>query len=265
MLPGPPSEMKPMFEEMVMPFLESKSEHRLESVYVRVFGIGESSVEDALLDLIDGQTNPTIASYARDGEVTLRITASYPKDRPGSDLISPVVEEIKRRFGAAVFSIDNSSLDEAAARLLIEKKKTISLAESCTGGLLAARLTDIPGISAVFDRAVVAYSNRAKVEHLGVRQETLDIYGAVSEQTASEMAVGIRNISGSDIGISATGIAGPGGGTAEKPVGLVYTALAHMGGVTAKRLDLWGNRAKIRNMTCLHVFDMLRRYLVNLE
>ena len=133
MLPGPPSEMKPMFEEMVMPFLESKSEHRLESVYVRVFGIGESSVEDALLDLIDGQTNPTIASYARDGEVTLRITASYPKDRPGSDLISPVVEEIKRRFGAAVFSIDNSNLDEGGGKA-VDRKKNDFAGGSCTGG-----------------------------------------------------------------------------------------------------------------------------------
>ena len=220
MLPGPPSEMKPMFEEMVMPFLESKSEHRLESVYVRVFGIGESSVEDALLDLIDGQTNPTIASYARDGEVTLRITASYPKDRPGCDLISPVVEEIKRRFGAAVFSIDNSSLDEAAARLLIEKKKTISLAGP-RESLLAARLTDIP----VFQRFLtgrLAYSNRARWNILasGRKRST---FGAVSEQTTSEMAVGIRNISGSDIEYSHR-ITATGG--LLKAVGLVYTALA---------------------------------------
>jgi len=264
-LPGPPSEMKPMFEETVMPYLAAKSEYRLESVYLRVFGIGESSVEDALLDLIDGQTNPTIATYAKDGEVTLRITARHPKNGSGTDLIRPVADEIKRRFGDAVYSDDDRSLEEVVAGLLMEKKKTISLAESCTGGLLAARLTDIPGISSVFDRAAVTYSNRAKMEELGVRKETLERYGAVSEQTAKEMALGIRKVSGTDLGVSVTGIAGPGGGTADKPVGLVYTALAHKDGVIVKRLDLWGDRAKIRNMTCLHVFDMIRRCLISME
>jgi len=264
-LPGPPSEMKPMFEETVMPYLAAKSEYRLESVYLRVFGIGESSVEDSLLDLIDGQTNPTIATYAKDGEVTLRITARYPKNGSGTDLIRPVTDEIKRRFGDAVYSEDNRSLEEVVAGLLMEKKKTISLAESCTGGLLAAKLTDIPGISSAFDRAAVTYSNRAKMEELGVRKETLERYGAVSEQTAKEMALGIRKVSDTDLGVSVTGIAGPGGGTAEKPVGLVYTALAHKDGVIVKRLDLLGDRAKIRNMTCLHVFNMIRRYLISVE
>ena len=265
LLPGPPSEMKPMFEETVMPYFASKSEYRLESMYLRVFGIGESSVEDAIMDLIDGQTNPTIASYARDGEVTIRVTAKYPKNGDGMDLIRPVEDEIRRRLGDAVFSNDNSSLVKVAAKLLFEKKKTISVAESCTGGLLAAKLTDVPGISEVFDRAVVTYSNRSKMEQLGVRQETLEKYGAVSEETAVEMAVGIRNVSGTDIGISVTGIAGPGGATDEKPIGLVYTALAHRVGVTAKKLHLGGKRAKIRNMACLHVFDMIRRYLTRPE
>ena len=262
LLPGPPSEMKPMFEETVMPYLAAKSDCRLESVYLRIFGIGESAVEDEIMDLIDGQTNPTIASYAKDGEVMIRITAMHPKDSTGTDIIRPVAHEIKRRLGDAVFSDDGSSLEEVAARLLMEKKMTVSFAESCTGGLLAARLTDIPGISAVFDRAAVTYSNRSKMEQLCVRKETLDRHGAVSEQTACEMALGIRNISGTDLGISVTGIAGPGGGTDKKPVGLVYTALAHRDGVTVKRLDLWGNRERIRNVTCLHVFDMIRRHLM---
>ncbi|NLH96908.1 MAG: competence/damage-inducible protein A [Clostridiaceae bacterium] len=264
LLPGPPSELKPMFEETVMPYLASKADHRLESVYVRIFGIGEAEVETALMDLIDGQTNPTIASYAKDGEVMLRITARYQKDGTGTGLIGPMVDEIRKRLGDAVFSTDNSSLAEVAAKLLMEKKMTISLAESCTGGLLAAKLTDIPGISAVFDRSAVTYSNRAKVEELGVRQETLEKYGAVSEQTASEMAIGIRNVSGTDLGVSVTGIAGPGGGTDEKPVGLVFTALAHKDGVIVKRLDLTGDRARIRNLTCLHVFDMVRRHLLSI-
>ncbi len=264
MLPGPPSEMKPMFDETVMPYFMARSEYRLESRFLRIFGIGESAVEDTLLDLIDNQTNPTIAPYAKDGEVTLRLTARYDKNSPDEDLIGPLEDEIRRRLGDAVYSNDNSSLDEIAARLLIESKKTLSLAESCTGGMVSSRLTDMPGISEVFDRAVVTYSNRAKTQELGVSRETLEKFGAVSEQTAREMAEGVRRISGTDIGISVTGIAGPGGGSEEKPVGLVYTALAHEGGTEVKKLDLWGSRSRIRNVTCLHVFDMLRRHLLKI-
>jgi len=265
MLPGPPSEMKPMFEETVIPYLASKTEYRLESRFLRIFGIGESTVEDKLMDLIENQTNPTIAPYAKEGEVTLRITAKYPKDGHSEDIISPVEEEIRRRLGDAVYSNDNSSLDQVAARLLMESNTTISLAESCTGGLLSARLTEIPGISGVFDRAIVTYSNRAKMEELGVRKETLDAYGAVSEQTASEMASGVRKVSGTDIGISITGIAGPGGGTEEKPVGLVYVALAHKDGIIVRKLNLWGSRSRIRNVTCLNALDMIRRHLLGMK
>jgi nicotinamide-nucleotide amidase len=264
MLPGPPSEMKPMFEETVMPYFMARSEYRLESRFLRIFGIGESAVEDMLLDLIENQANPTIAPYAKDGEVTLRLTARYDKNNRSDDLIGPVEEEIRRRLGDAVYSNDNSSLDEIAARLLIESKKTLSVAESCTGGMVSSRLTDMPGISEVFDRAIVTYSNRAKMEELGVKRETLDKYGAVSEQTAREMAEGVRRVSGTDIGISVTGIAGPGGGSEGKPVGLVYAALAHSDGTVVKKLDLWGSRSRIRSVTCLHVFDMLRRYLLNI-
>jgi nicotinamide-nucleotide amidase len=147
----------------------------------------------------------------------------------------------------------------------MESGMTLALAESCTGGLLAAKLTEIPGISAVFDRGVVTYSNRSKMETLGVKQETLDQYGAVSEQTAKEMAAGIRGVSSTDLGISVTGIAGPDGGTQEKPVGTVYIALAHKNGIDSKKLELWGNRNRIRSVTCLHAFDMLRRYLNRLN
>lgn len=265
MLPGPPSEMRPMFDETVMPYFEARSEFRLESRFLRIFGIGESAVEDRLIDLIDSQTNPTIAPYAKDGEMTLRITARYPRSGEHEDLIAPVENEIRARLGDAVYSNDNSTLDEVAAKLLLGKGKTIAIAESCTGGLLSARLTDIPGISAVFDRALITYSNRAKVEELGVKQETLDKYGAVSEQTAAEMAVGVRRAASTDIGVSITGIAGPGGGTETKPVGLVFAALAHKDGVEVRKLDLWGSRDRIRNVTCLHVFDMLRRHLDNKE
>jgi nicotinamide-nucleotide amidase len=262
MLPGPPSEMKPMFDETVMPYFLAKSEARLESRFLRVFGIGESSVEDTLMDLIRNQTNPTIAPYAKDGEVVLRITAMYDENCMDKDIIETVENEIRRRLGDAVYSNDDSSMDEVAAKLLLNSKMTLSLAESCTGGMVAARLTEFPGISEVFDRSIVTYSNNAKEEELGVSHDTLETFGAVSEQTAREMAEGIRQVSGTDIGISVTGIAGPGGGTEEKPVGLVYVAIAHKDGCYVKKLNLWGSRSRIRNMACLHLFDMLRRHLL---
>lgn len=261
MLPGPPSEMKPMFEDSVIPYFSAKSEFKLVSRFLRIFGIGESAMEDMLIDLIDAQTNPTIAPYAKDGEVTLRITARYENDNVNEDIITPVEDEIRCRLGDAVYSNDNMNLEEVAAKLLVESGMTLALAESCTGGLLAAKLTEIPGISAVFDRCIVTYSNRSKVESLGVKQETLDQYGAVSEQTAKEMAECIRKLSSTDLGISVTGIAGPDGGSLDRPVGTVYIALAHKNGVEAKKLELWGSRNRIRNVTSLHVFDMLRRYL----
>lgn len=262
MLPGPPSEMRPMFEESVIPYLTEKSDFRLESRFLRIFGIGESAMESMILDLIDSQTNPTIAPYAKDGEVTLRLTAKYPKDGSHEDIISPVEAEIRKRLGNNVYSSENKNMEEVAAELLMKTGTTIALAESCTGGLVSAKLTDIPGISAVFDRGVVTYSNASKMQMLGVKQETLEKFGAVSEQTAVEMAEGVRRISGTDLGVSITGIAGPDGGTAEKPVGLVYAALAYKGGVTCKELRLWGNRSRIRNVTTLHVFDMIRRYFM---
>ncbi len=265
MLPGPPSEMKPMFDETVIPYFAAKSEFRLESRFLNVFGVGESAVEDMLIDLIDSQTNPTIAPYAKEGEVALRITAKYPKERNGEDIITPVENEIRRRLGDSVYSNDNRSLVEVTAKLLKENAMTLALAESCTGGLLASKLTDVPGISAVFDRSIVTYSNRSKVEELGVNQKTLELYGAVSEQTAREMADGVRRASNTDLGVSVTGIAGPDGATPEKPVGLIYTALSHRNGTDVKKLDLWGNRSRIRYIACLHVFDMLRRYLITLD
>ena len=262
MLPGPPWEMKPMFEETVYPYFESKCEYRLESKFIRIFGIGESAMEEKIIDLINNQVNPTIAPYAKEGEVTLRVTAKYYNGQNPEDLLTPVIEEIKRRLGNAVYSTDDRGLEEVASGLLLKHNITISIAESCTGGLMSAKLTDIPGISAVFDRGVVTYSNDSKVENLSVNPETLEKYGAVSSETAAEMANGIRNLSGTDLGLSITGIAGPSGGSEEKPVGLVYVALADGSDVQVKELKLWGSRSRIRNMTCLHAFDMIRNWAV---
>lgn len=263
MLPGPPSEMKPMFEDTVMMYFKEKSEYKIVSKILRIFGIGESSMEEKLLDLIENQSNPTIAPYAKEGEVTLRITARCNKDENGDEIIDPTIEEIKRRLGDTVYSIGDSNIEEVVGEMLINKNTTISIAESCTGGLVSTKLTNVPGISSVFNRAIISYSNEAKHENLGVKYETLESFGAVSRETAIEMAEGVRAVSKTDIGVSITGIAGPGGGTDVKPVGLVYIALADGKDVVCKELMLTGDRNRIRNMTSLNVFDMIRRYLIS--
>lgn len=265
MLPGPPSEMKPMFEETIIPYLREKADFRLKSTFLRIFGIGESAMEDKIIDLIDGQINPTIAPYAKEGEVTLRVTARYTENEDPDVLLKPVIEEIENRLGDAIYSYNNTDIDFVAGQLLLEKNITIATAESCTGGLLASRLTEVAGISIVFNTGMITYSNASKVMNLGVKQETLDKFGAVSREVAIEMAIGARKAASADLGLSITGIAGPGGGTEEKPVGLVYVALAYEKGTYCKELNLWGNRNRIRNVTCLHAFDIIRRHVLGLE
>ncbi|MCX8130352.1 MAG: competence/damage-inducible protein A [Clostridia bacterium] len=263
MLPGPPSEMKPMFEDTVIPYFREKASYLLVSKYVRIFGIGESAMEEKIIDLITKQTNPTIAPYAKEGEVTLRLTAKCSNEEEAESIINPVINEIKKRLGNTVYSADNKSMDEVTGELLLKHNITIAFAESCTGGLAAGRLTSVPGISRIFSRGIVSYSNESKVENLGVKPETLDKYGAVSRETAIEMAAGVRKLAGTDLGLSITGIAGPGGGTEEKPVGLVYVALASDKNEECKELRLWGSRERIRNVTILHAFDMIRQHIVN--
>lgn len=265
MLPGPPVEMKPMFLDYVMPYFKNKGAYSLESVILRVFGIGESAMETKIMDLIDGQTNPTIATYAKEGEVTIRVTASVPMGESAEKILTPVVNEIKRRTGENLYSDKDETLDSVAAGLLLENNITIATAESCTGGLISEMLTDVPGISKVFMGGAVTYSNEAKMEYLGVKEQTLKSHGAVSRETAAEMAEGIRKRLKTDIGISVTGIAGPGGGTDEKPVGLVYVGLSGDGGTITKELRLSGNRKKIRTITALNVFDLIRRHVLKLE
>jgi nicotinamide-nucleotide amidase len=265
MLPGPPAEMRPMFNDSVMPYFKKKSTFSIESRFLRVFGIGESAMETAIIDLIDGQTNPTIATYAKEGEVTLRVSARVQAGEDAGMILQPVVDEIKERAGDCLYSDEDKTLDVVAAELLLQKNITISTAESCTGGLISEMLTNIPGISEVFMGGAVTYSNEVKREFLGVKEQTLSQYGAVSRETAAEMSEGIRNRMKTDIGVSVTGIAGPGGGTELKPVGLVYISLAGADGTITKELRLTGNRNKIRTITSLHVFDMIRRYVLHLE
>ena len=232
-MPGPPREMKRMFELQVKPILESMQDSVIFYRIIRTFGLGESSMETVLLPLIDGQTDPTIATYAKEGECSLRVASKRATKEEAVEAVDRMIEDVNKLIGEYIYSYDDEDLVDVVGKLLLEKHITISCAESCTGGLFAAALTDIPGISEVFERGLVTYSNRAKMEELGVKAETLDKFGAVSPETACEMASGLAEKTGSDLCISVTGIAGPGGGTAEKPVGLAYIGIAYKGQVKA--------------------------------
>ncbi|MBN7574471.1 competence/damage-inducible protein A [Clostridium sp. 2-1] len=261
-LPGPPKEMKPMFEESVKPYLQEKSDSILVSRVVKILGIGESAVAEEIKDLIDAQTNPTIAPYAKDVGVMLRITAKAETKDEALKLIEPIEEEIKNRLGDNVYATEDINIEEVVARLLIEKKLTISTAESCTGGMIASYLINYPGISEVFLEGAVTYSNEAKHNRLGVNNDILNQYGAVSEETAREMAIGIAKTANTDVSIVTTGIAGPEGGTLEKPVGLVFIGVYVQGKVTIKKCLFKGDRNKVRLQATITGLDMLRRILI---
>ena len=221
MLPGPPREMKPMFEQNVKPFLMKDSDTKLVSKVMYFFGIGESMLATVLHDMMEESQNPTIAPYTKTGEVRLRITARVPKDETGDELIDPVIEQVKEKVGEYLYGIDVKDLQTAAVGALKEKHLHVAVAESCTGGYVAKRITDISGSSEVFECGVCTYSNRMKQQLLGVQQETLEKYGAISQETAREMAAGVRKLSGAEIGVSVTGNAGP-QASEDKEVGLVY-------------------------------------------
>ena len=221
MLPGPPREMKPMFEESVKPFLLKDSDTRLVSHTMHFFGIGESMLESLLRDLMEHSLNPTVAPYAKTGEVQLRVTARVQNGEDAEALLQPVMEKIKEQVGGYLYGIDVGDLQTAAVHALKVNGLHVAVAESCTGGYVAKRLTDVSGASEVFECGVVTYSNRMKHHLLGVSQQTLDTFGAVSEETAREMAAGVRKLSGAEIGISVTGNAGP-EPSEGKEVGLVY-------------------------------------------
>lgn len=263
LLPGPPGELYPMFEQQVFPYLETRENASLVSRTLKICGHGESQVEDMLLDLIDGQTNPTLATYAKVGEVHLRITARGDSSGAAAALVEPVAAEVKRRMGDAVYTEDEAeSLEMAVVRLLTEQGLTISTAESCTGGMVSARLVNVPGASRVFMEGYVTYSNQAKMKLLGVQEETLAAHGAVSAQTAEEMARGGAKAAGTDVCVSITGLAGPDGGTEEKPVGLVYMACALKGQVSVVRCQFKGNRGKIREQSMMRALDLARRMIL---
>lgn len=265
-MPGPPREMKHMYENHVKPYLMEKTKSIIYYRMLRMFGIGESQLETDLLDLINGQTDPTLATYAKEGECSLRIASKQTTLEDAKRSVDDMTEKVSRCVGQYIFSYDDEEFHHVVGRKLIERNISISCAESCTGGLFAMSLTAVPGISAVFDRGLVTYSNRAKVEELGVRQETLDCFGAVSEETADEMARGLKQISGSRLCVSVTGIAGPEGGTPEKPVGLVFICAILDDKIISVRREIRNvNRDWNRNYAKLLMLDSVNKLLEGKE
>lgn len=227
LLPGPPRECEPLFRNEVEPYLKKFTESLILSHTINIFGIGESNVETILRDIMTSSTNPTLAPYAKDGEVQLRITASGKTEAECEALCAAMLECVRSsEVGKYIYGIDVESLESALVKRLRDTSKHIAAAESCTGGYVAKRITNVSGSSEVLDGSIVTYANRVKEQFVNVSRETLTEYGAVSSQTALEMARGVRKLFGADIGVSTTGIAGPGGGTPEKPVGTVFTAVS---------------------------------------
>lgn len=259
-MPGPPGEMKPMFQNHVRSFLQEMSREVIYYRMVRVFGIGESRLETELLELIDGQSDPTLATYAKEGECALRIASKRRTLAEAEKAVDEMLKKVMALVGEYVYSCDDEELVEVVCRKLMEKKLTISCAESCTGGKFAAALTDIPGISACFQRGFVTYSNEAKIEQLGVSPETLERYGAVSEEIAREMAEGLARVSGSDLCVSVTGIAGPAGATEIKPVGLIYVGLWYQGRTQCRKIQTGDDdRSWNRQYAMLSMLDLVNR------
>lgn len=238
MLPGPPREMKPMFESAALPYIMKYSQRVLVSSNINILGIGESAVESMLSDIMKNSINPSVAPYVNDGEVRVRISCSAKSQNEANEKILPLVQKIKDALGDYVYDIDSPSIQSSLVKILGQKNLKIATAESCTGGLLSQLITDVPGASEVFGFGFCTYANEAKMQLLGVSDNTLKEFGAVSENTACEMARGVKKVSGADIAISITGIAGPDGGTNEKPVGLVYLGVALKDKVYAKKLLL---------------------------
>lgn len=263
LLPGPPNELLPMFEKQVKPYLEKLQPGIIYSKTVKICGMGESKVETMIRDLIDEQENPTIAPYAKTGEVHLRVTARAADEKEAKQLVKPMVKELKNRFGTAIYTTEeNVTLEKAVVDLLLANELTVSTIESCTGGMLAARLINIPGVSEVFKSGYITYSNKAKRKVVGVKKSSLQKYGAVSEQVAYEMATGPAMVSKADVNVSITGIAGPDGGSAEKPVGLVFIGCCVKGKTTVKEFHFMGSRAKIREASVSAALTLMRQCIL---
>lgn len=262
-LPGPPRELKPMFQNCAVPYLMQFSDRIIVSHNIRTFGIGESSMAEKFNDLFDAQ-NPTVAPYAKDGEALLRVTAMAKTKEDAESLCEPIIEEIKKRLDAYVYGVDYNCIEEAAVGMLKEHHLKVATAESCTGGLIAKRITDVPGASEVFECGIISYANGIKHKVLGVSEDDLNKYGAVSEPVAKQMAQGALKVSGADIAVSVTGIAGPDSDSTGKPVGLVYIGLADKENVWVRKIRTSRtDRSYNRYVSASNALDMIRLYIDN--
>lgn len=262
-LPGPPRELKPMFQNCAVPYLMQFSDRIIVSHNIRTFGIGESSMAENVNDLFDAQ-NPTVAPYAKDGEALLRVTAMAKTKEDAESLCEPIIEEIKNRLDAYVYGVDYNCIEEAVVGMLKEHHLKVATAESCTGGLIAKRITDVPGASEVFECGIISYANGIKHKVLGVSEDDLNKYGAVSEPVAKQMAQGALKVSGADIAVSVTGIAGPDSDSTGKPVGLVYIGLADKENVWVREIRTSRkDRSYNRYVSASNALDMIRLYIDN--
>lgn len=261
LFPGPPNELVPMFENKVKPYLKNKTGKFILERCIKLSGIGESYVEEELKDLIEKDEKVIIATYAKVGEVNIKITAEGKTKEEAEENLKPFFEKIEIRFSKYVYGYDDDTLSKKVVEYLKAKNLKVAFCESCTGGYISKTITDVPGASNVFDCGMVTYSNEIKTRLAGVSPIALKNNGAVSEEVASQMAKGIRTLSKADIGISVTGIAGPGGGTEEKPVGLVYMGISTKSTTVTKKLNFKGNREKIRLSTVNAVMATLIEYL----
>jgi len=246
-LPGPPREMKHIFETHMKNYLKDLNDINMYSKYLSVYNLGESSTEESIIDLINAQSDPTIATYAADSKVLIRVTSFNKNDTIARQNVDETIVKIKERIDPYIVSDDGEDINQVIVNLLRKKNLTISLAESCTGGKLVESLVSISGASEVVDRGIVTYSNEAKKDELNVKEETLAKYGAVSHEVCHEMVEGLVKRTHTDVGISITGIAGPSGGSLEKPVGLVFIGIYYAGQVVTIEHNFNGTRAMIQN------------------
>lgn len=262
-LPGPPRELKPMFQNCAVPYLMQFSDRIIVSHNIRTFGIGESSMAERVNDLFDAR-NPTVAPYAKDGEALLRVTAMAKTKEDAESLCEPVIEKIKKRLDSYVYGVDYNCIEEAVVAMLKEHHLKVATAESCTGGLIAKRITDVPGASEVFECGIISYANEIKHKVLGVSEDDLNKYGAVSEPVAKQMAQGALKVSGADIAVSVTGIAGPDSDSTCKPVGLVYIGLADKENVWVREIRTSRrDRSYNRYVSASNALNMIRLYIDN--
>jgi len=261
MLPGPPRECRAMLKACVEPYLKKLSQAEIHSHNIHIFGMGESAVEEKLSDLMQSLQNPTLAPYAKEGEVMLRLTAKASSKQAAEALMAPLLEQVKETLGDIIYGIDTDSLENTVLNLLKEKKMTLATAESCTGGLLSKRLTDIPGASKVYLGGIVAYSEKSKVDMLEIEPEFIFKHGAVSKEVAIAMAEGIRQKLGTDIGVGITGIAGPDSDSSGKEPGTVFIALSTKEESICIQPRLFFDRDRIRTGAANNALDMIRRLL----